>query len=61
MNYKGIYKRNPLNPCKKCHMDAGQRRVREGAEDQFFVVCSACGYCTKPHKNQSAASKEWNG
>ena len=61
MNYKGIYKHAPLKPCKKCHMDAGERKVREGVNEQYFVVCTACGYRTKPHKNQSAASKEWNG
>jgi hypothetical protein len=60
MNFRGKQRHGPLNPCPKCHMDAGQRKVREGIEEQYFVVCGACGYRTKPHKNQSAASKEWN-
>ena len=61
MNYRGKYKRVPLRECRICGMDAGERKVTEEEPARYFVVCECCGFKTKPHKTQSAASKEWNG
>lgn len=61
MNYRGVYKESPLQPCRVCDMDAGKRMVTDDVPERFFVVCEICGFKTKPHKNQSAATREWNG
>jgi len=60
MNSYGRQRLVPLKHCRVCGMDAGARKIKEGAEDQFFIVCEICGFKTKPHKSWSAASKEWN-
>ena len=60
MNSHGKYHRSPLNTCRVCGMDAGERMVTEKEPAQFFVVCRICGFKTKPCKTQSAATKEWN-
>ena len=53
--------RMELPVCPKCGMDSGDRKVLygSGAQEKYFVVCSMCGYMTKPHTSQSAATKEW--
>lgn len=61
MNCRGVFHHAPLKTCRVCGMDSGVRKVKEGHEEQFFIVCEVCGYMTRPHKNQSAATKEWNG
>ena len=61
MNYKGHYTRTPLHLCRVCGMDAGQRMVTTTTPERFFVVCQICGFKTRPHKSQNAATKEWNG
>ena len=60
MNYRGKYNRAPLNTCRVCGMDAGERMVTLKVPEEFFVQCMVCGYKTKRHKTQSAATKEWN-
>ena len=52
-----------LPVCPKCWMDSGDRKVLygNGAQEKYFVVCSTCGYMTKPHPTQTAATKEWSG
>ena len=60
MTYHGKYKRAALKTCRVCGMDAGERKVTESLPERFFVVCAACGYQTRPHKSQTAASREWN-
>lgn len=60
MNFRGQYNFVNLKHCKVCGMDAAARKVHEGVEDKFYVVCEVCGFKTKGHKNQSSASKEWN-
>ena len=44
MNYRGIYKRGPLTPCRVCGMDAGERMVTMTVPEEFFVQCLCCGY-----------------
>ena len=61
MNYRGIYRNVPLSLCRKCGMDSGVRKVTDTAIEQYFVECESCGFKTKYHKSQGAASKEWNG
>lgn len=61
MNYKGLYHYTQLKNCRICGMDAGERMVSETVPEQFYVVCKVCGFKTHPHKNQTAATKEWNG
>lgn len=61
MNYRGRYNRTPLPPCRVCGMDAGARKVTETVPEKFFVVCGVCGFKTRPHANQSAATREWKG
>ena len=55
------YFKKKLPVCPKCGMDSGDRKVLygSGAQEKYFVVCSTCGYMTKPHTSQSAATKEW--
>ena len=61
MNYRGQYRRAPLKECRVCGMDAGKRMVTEDVPEKFYVVCEICAFKTKPHPNQNAATKEWNG
>ncbi len=61
MNYKGIFHHTPLNPCRVCGMDAGERMVTETVPEQWFVVCRVCGFKTRGKPSKSAASREWNG
>ena len=53
--------RMALPVCPKCGMDSGDRKVLygSGTQEKYFVVCSTCGYMTKPHPTQTAATKEW--
>ena len=53
--------RKALPVCPNCGMDSGDRKVLygSGAQEKYFVVCETCGYMTKPHTTQSAATKEW--
>ena len=48
-----------LPVCPKCRMDSGRRVVSDGVPERYFVVCETCGYMTKPHPTQTAATKEW--
>ena len=50
-----------LPVCPKCGMDSGARKVSygNGTQERYFVVCETCGYMTKPHPTQTAATKEW--
>ena len=61
MNYRGKNKMTELKECRVCGMDAGERMVTVKVPEEFFVQCMICGFKTKPHKSQSAATKEWNG
>lgn len=61
MNYRGKYDRVELKECRVCGMDTGKRMVTETVPEKFYVVCEICAFKTKPHKSQSAATKEWNG
>ena len=60
MNYLGKHKYKELAPCRACCMYGGQRMVTETSPEKFFVVCRVCGFKTKPHKTQAAATAEWN-
>ena len=51
--------RMELPVCPKCRMDSGRRVVSDGVPERYFVVCETCGYMTKPHPTQTAATKEW--
>ena len=51
--------RMALPVCPKCGMDSGRRVVSDGVPERYFVVREACGYMTKPHPTQTAATKEW--
>ena len=53
--------RMALPVCPKCGMDSGARKVSygNGTQERYFVVCETCGYMTKPHPTQTAATKEW--
>ena len=61
MNYRGKFKFSQLNPCRVCNMDAGERMMTETLPEKFFVVCRVCGFKTRAHASQSAATREWNG
>lgn len=61
MNYRGKYNRQPLKTCRECKLDSGLRMVTETVPEKFYVVCQSCGFKTKAHSTQSAATKEWNG
>lgn len=60
MNWRGKYKYLDLKPCRACGMDAGARKASETIPEKYYVVCEVCGFKTRPHPTQSAASKEWN-
>lgn len=60
MNYRGKCKQTELKLCRACGMDGGERMVTLKVPEQFYVQCMVCGYKTKAHKSQSAATKEWN-
>lgn len=60
MNYRGKTKYRELKECPSCGMDAGSRKMTVRVPESFFVVCECCGFKTKPHKTQGAASQEWN-
>lgn len=60
MNYHGQHKYGELKPCRVCGMDAGARKVTIKVPEKFFVVCEVCGYKTRPHATQAAATREWN-
>ena len=61
MNYMGKHNYKGLNTCRVCGMEAGERMVTETVPEKFYVVCRICGFKTRPHKGQSAATAEWNG
>lgn len=61
MNYRGLYTKGELPPCRVCGMTAGKRMVSDENPERYFVVCEVCGFRTKPHPNQSAATKDWIG
>lgn len=60
MNYRGKRKTVRLKDCPVCGMDSGIRKMTVRVPESFFVVCECCGFMTKPHKSQEAATKEWN-
>ena len=60
MNRKDRYFRNALPVCPKCGMDGGKRLVSDTVPEKYFVICEVCGFQTKPHVTQSAATKEWS-
>jgi hypothetical protein len=60
MNHRGIYNRHPITECPECCMDAGRRMVTDTVPEKFVVVCDVCGYRTKAHPTQAAATNEWN-
>lgn len=49
-----------LKHCRVCGMDSGVRKVTVRHPEKFFVVCEVCGYKTRPHTSQAAATREWN-
>ena len=61
MNRKGKQNYTELQTCPVCEMDAGVRKMTVTVPEQFFVVCECCGFKTRPHKTQGAATLEWNG
>ena len=61
MNSYGKVRYKDLRECRVCGMDSGERMVKEGSNEAYFVVCRSCGFQTKPHKTQSAATHAWNG
>ena len=60
MNKHNRYFRRKLPSCPKCTMDSGKRMVSLTNPERYFVVCEACGFQTKGHPNQSAATREWS-
>lgn len=60
MTYNGKTRFHELKGCPRCSRYAGRRKVRQGAEDEFFVMCEVCRYITKGHTTQHAATREWN-
>lgn len=48
-----------LPVCPNCGMDSGKRFISDTVPEKYFVVCETCGYMTKPHPTQAAATKEW--
>lgn len=61
MNRNGRRYPSTLKNCRVCGMDTGERMVTESFPEKFFVVCLCCGFKTRPHKTQNAATFEWNG
>ena len=53
--------RMTLPVCPNCGMDSGKRLISDTVPGKYFVVCETCGYMTKPHPTQTAATKEWSG
>ena len=53
----GRYK---LENCPRCGMDSGERKTFDGPEEKYLVICTTCGYHTRWHPTQPAASNEWN-
>ena len=51
--------RMELPVCPNCGMDSGKRFISDTVPEKYFVVCETCGYMTKPHPTQTAATKEW--
>ena len=51
--------RKALPVCPNCGMDSGKRFISDTVPERYFVVCETCGYITKPHPTQTAATKEW--
>ena len=49
-----------LKHCRVCGMDSGARKVTVKSPERFYVVCESCGFKTRPHKSQAAATREWN-
>ena len=60
MTYNGKHRFHELNNCPKCNRFAGRRKIRNSIPEEFFVVCEVCGYKTKGHTTQHAATREWN-
>ena len=52
--------KHPLSECPECYMDSGKRMVTETIPEKYVVVCESCGFMTKPHSTQNAATHEWN-
>lgn len=50
-----------LKNCRVCGMDAGARKTNLCVPGDYYVECQICGFKTKLHKTQSAATLEWNG
>lgn len=61
MNKRCRYFRKALPVCPKCGMYSGRRMVSDTNPEKYFVVCETCGFRTKPHPDQSAATNEWIG
>ena len=59
MTYRGILKRMDLPECPACGMDSGKRIMTDQEPPSYYVVCELCGFKTRPHPTQSAATKEW--
>lgn len=60
MTYRGKMKRMDLPECPICEMDAGKRMMTEKEPVSYYVVCEVCGFKTRPHPTQSAATNEWS-
>lgn len=60
MTYLGKYKRMKLPECPVCDMDSGKRMMTENEPVNYYVVCEVCGFKTRPHPTQSAATNEWS-
>lgn len=61
MNKKNKYFKKPLPVCPKCGMDSGKRMVSLTVPEKYYVICETCGFQTKGHADQSAATNEWAG
>ena len=59
MTYRGKLKRMDLPECPICGMDAGKRMMSTNEPVSYYVVYEICGFKTRPHPTQSAATKDW--
>lgn len=59
-HYHHQQKWSDLKLCRVCGMDSGVRKVTVRHPEKFYVVCEVCGYKTRPHSSQAAATREWN-
>lgn len=60
MNSRNSYFRQELPCCPRCGMYSGRRvAMIETNPEKYFVICEMCGFQTRPHPSQAAATREW--